>query len=255
MNNNPNYKEDLVKGRNAIKQKWDKIKEDYRKNNPSFCKECNSILSYKKRNNKFCDNSCSASFNNKKRTKYNYTLSEKGLKNIQKTQIKKSNKIKNEYYNNPNYCIICDNGLSYDNRTRKTCSDDCLSILRSKNGVYAGKQSALAQSEERRSKNEKLFANLCKKQFDEVLTNEPIFNGWDADVIIEDIKYAILWNGKWHYEKITEHHSVKQVQNRDKIKIKEIKNKGYIPYVIKDMGKFNEEKVNREFNKLLNYID
>lgn len=38
-----------------------------------------------------------------------------------------------------------------------------------------------------------------------------MFNGWDADIIIEDLKIAILWNGKWHYEKITEKHSVSQV--------------------------------------------
>ena len=30
-----------------------------------------------------------------------------------------------------------------------------------------------------------------------------IFNGWDADIILTDLKIAILWNGKWHYEKLT----------------------------------------------------
>ncbi len=64
----------------------------------------------------------------------------------------------------------------------------------------------------------------------------------------------MLWNGKWHYEKITEQHSVKQVKNRDKIKIKEIKEKGYTPYVIKDMGKTNRKFVDDEFEKFLNSI-
>lgn len=63
----------------------------------------------------------------------------------------------------------------------------------------------------------------------------------------------LLWNGKWHYEKITEKHSVKQVQNRDKIKVDEIEKYGYIPYIIKDMGKFSENKVNKEFNKFLKW--
>lgn len=49
-----------------------------------------------------------------------------------------------------------------------------------------------------------------------------MFNGWDADIIIPNIKVAVLWNGKWHYEQIKKGHSVKQVQNRDKIKLKEI---------------------------------
>lgn len=104
-----------------------------------------------------------------------------------------------------------------------------------------GLKSAQTQSINRRSKNEKYFAELCSNHFKNVLTNEPTFNGWDVDVIIEDIKTAVLWNGKWHYEKITEKHSVKKIQNRDKIKVKEIKRAGYTPYIIKDMGKYNKE--------------
>lgn len=118
-------------------------------------------------------------------------------------------------------------------------------------GRLGGIKSAQIQSETRRSKNEIHFANLCKKRFKTVLTNEPMFNGWDADVILPNEKIAILWNGKWHYEKITEEHSVKQVQNRDKIKIKEIKKLGYIPYIIKDMGKVNPEFVKGEFDKFI----
>lgn len=114
-----------------------------------------------------------------------------------------------------------------------------------------GKKSAKTRAEEKRSKNEKLFASLCEERFNKVLTNEPIFNGWDADVIIEDLKVAVLWNGKWHYEKITEKHSVKQVQNRDRIKIKEIEKAGYKPYVIKDMGRYNKNFVKKEFSFFL----
>lgn len=86
------------------------------------------------------------------------------------------------------------------------------------------------------------------------MANEQKFNGWDADVIIEDLKIAVLWNGKWHYEKITQKHSVKQVQNRDNIKIKEIIKCGYIPYIIKDMGKYKKSFVEEEFEKFLNYL-
>ena len=53
------------------------------------------------------------------------------------------------------------------------------------------------------------------------------------------MKIAILWNE----EKITKKHSIKQVQNRDIIKIKEIEKLGYTSYVIKDMGKYDEEKI------------
>ena len=78
-----------------------------------------------------------------------------------------------------------------------------------------------------------------------------MFNGWDADVIIPSIKVAVMWNGVWHYKKITEAHSVKQVQNRDRIKIKEIIKAGFTPYVIKDRGKHNPEFVNQEFDKFI----
>ena len=63
-----------------------------------------------------------------------------------------------------------------------------------------------------------------------------------------------MWNGKWHYEKITKQHSVEQVQNRDTIKIKEIQNCGWTPYIIKDMGKHNVSFVKEQFEKLLKYI-
>ena len=107
----------------------------------------------------------------------------------------------------------------------------------------------------KRSRNEIYFAELCGQHFNTVLTNECIFNGWDADVIIEDIKMAILWNGKWHYEKIMKNHSVEQVQNRDMIKLNEIKKAGYKSYTIKDMGSYNKNFVEKEFNKFYNSIN
>ena len=118
----------------------------------------------------------------------------------------------------------------------------------------AGLKSCQKQKETRRSKNEISFCELCKHYFNNVKHNESIFNGWDADVIIEDYKIAVLWNGPWHYRKITKNHSVKQVQNRDKIKIEEIKNSGYVPYIVKDDGKYNKNKVEIEFNLLLENV-
>ena len=118
----------------------------------------------------------------------------------------------------------------------------------------AGRNSVKVQSEIRRSKNEIYFCELCENYFKDVKHNEPMFNGWDADVIIEDIRYAILWNGKWHYEKITKKHSVEQVQNRDKIKLGEIVKAGYTPYIIKDMGGYNKKFVESEFNKFISSL-
>ena len=122
-----------------------------------------------------------------------------------------------------------------------------------------GRNSANKQAVSRRSKNEIHFANLCSEYFKEVKYNDPVFNGWDADVIIEDFKIAVLWNGKWHYEKITKKHSVEQVQNRDKIKIKEIEKCGYKAYIIKDLGNRqankNESFVKSEFENFVKYVE
>ena len=152
-------------------------------------------------------------------------------------------------------CKNCGNNISYKNKSGyckncfykfKTISDETREKLH-----LAGLKSCNIQAEQRRSKNEIAFCELCEKQFKTVKHNEAIFNGWDADIIIEDLKVAILWNGKWHYEKIKANHSVKQVQNRDRLKIREIEKCGYKPYIIKDLGKYNLEKVNSEFKLFL----
>lgn len=137
---------------------------------------------------------------------------------------------------------------------KKTCSHECEMILKNAGARKGGLKSAKVQSKERRSKNEKLFAELCKKDFDNVLTNEPMFNGWDADVILLNEKIAVLWNGKWHYEEIKKKGSLKQIQNRDKIKMSEIIKAGYKPYIIKDMGKYKPSFVMEEYEKFKSQV-
>ena len=121
--------------------------------------------------------------------------------------------------------------------------------------MVGGLKSSQVQREVRRSKNEMLFCKLCEEHFKDVRHNEPIFNGWDADVIVEDKKYAVLWNGRWHYDELSKTTSLKQIQNRDRIKIKEIVNSGYTPYVIKDMGSYNPTFVREQFDKFLKDIE
>ena len=166
-------------------------------------------------------------------------------------------------------CIVCNN-IYYKNylfpfASNKICSKECRQYYYDNYNLFVtdenrikfrnnGLKSAKIQSETRRSKNEIYFCELCEEYFSNVEHNKPIFNGWDADIIIHDIKYAVLWNGKWHYEKITKKHSVEQVQNRDKIKIKEIQNYGYTPYIIKDMGKYNSDFVKEQFDLFISYI-
>jgi hypothetical protein len=124
------------------------------------------------------------------------------------------------------------------------------------NGSKGGRISA--ESQQRRSKNETYFADLCIEYFgyENIKTNEPIFkddkgSGWDADIIILSKKIAILWNGPFHYKQIFKKQSLEQVQNRDKIKMKVIENNGYKNYIIKDLGKFNKNFVKEQFELFL----
>jgi hypothetical protein len=189
---------------------------------------------------RFCSTECARGFSTKaKRKEINEKVSEKLTGRI---GIEPVNKLPRVLH----MCKCCNTKFEVRNTSKqKYCSFIC---KQRHLGMMGGRISVQGK----RSKNEIAFANLCKAHFENVKTNESIFNGWDADVILVNEKIAILWNGKWHYEKITETHSLKQVQNRDRIKIKEIKECGYTPYIIKDMGKYNLEFVKEEFNKFLN---
>ena len=221
----------------------------------------------------FCSQSCAASFNNAERGAMNEETKEKikqSLKQHYKTLGRQANleqkKDTNTRERKERTCKVCGKTYYYSHlfpgTTRVVCSKECSEIIKKHRKEFlpqetieklrnAGRNSAKSQANKRRSKNEKYFCELCEKHFKNVKHNVPMFNGWDADVIIEDIKTAILWNGKWHYKKITEKHSIEQVQNRDSIKIEEIIKMGYKPYIIKDMGKYNPLFVEEEFKKFI----
>lgn len=118
-------------------------------------------------------------------------------------------------------------------------------------GREGGKKSA--SIEVRRSKNEIRFAELCASRF-EILTNEPMFDGWDADVIIPCLRIAVRWNGIWHYRQVRRNHNLKQVQARDAIKEKVITSHGYSVYTIKDMGSAHKSFVEEQFARFMNYV-
>ena len=162
----------------------------------------------------------------------------------------------NKYEKNPKLCKCCGRKIPYENRHRLTCSTECENKLVIDGSHIGGRQSANLQA--RRSKNEIAFCEMCEEYFgkENVVHNAPLFNGWDADVIITNLKLAILWNGPWHYKKVTKTHNLKQVQDRDKIKINEISKCGFEPYIVKDVGKGNKKsKVLEEFEKLKQYLN
>lgn len=222
-----------------------------------------SVYNYSSSKRFFCSHSCSASYNNKLRdaiTEEQRKKISEAMKAYYFTHIKKKT---------TRVCIVCGKEYQFEpgKNTKKTCSKDCSRFYREHRINFlpeetliklsiAGRNSVHSQSEIKRSKNEMYFCKLCEAYFREVKHNEPLFNGWDADVIIEDIKYAILWNGVWHYKKILKNQPpIEQIQKRDAKKIKEINLCGYTPYIIKDMGGYNKTFVEEEFNKFIKIIN
>lgn len=129
------------------------------------------------------------------------------------------------------YCSVCNCVIR--NSNKRTCSVEHTKIARNLGASKGGKLSASIQV--KRSKDEILLYELLASKFKNVSHNEPIFNGWDADIILNDHKTAIMWNGPWHYKEMKiSNHSLKQVQNRDSIKAKEILALGWKLFVFED---------------------
>ncbi len=189
---------------------------------------------------KFCSYKCSNIRSHSPETKLLISNSLKKTKGPKKT------------YNH--ICQNCHREFTTKKPSSIFCTRSCATKSKNINGLGRIAGLSSIKSQNRRSKNEVLFAEMCVNNFNDVVSNKCIFNGWDADIIIEDIKVAILWNGIWHYKKITNKHSIEQVQNRDRLKIEEIRKCGYEPYIIKDIGKHSIEKVEDEWNIFQKWI-
>ncbi|MBS0285955.1 MAG: hypothetical protein JSR17_01450 [Proteobacteria bacterium] len=156
-------------------------------------------------------------------------------------------------------CINCEKEfvICKSLKRRITCSDECKEkYIKSDIHIAKLREAGLksVKSSCSRSKNEIYFAELCKSKFENVLTNEKMFEGWDADVILPLFKIAINWNGIFHYKPIRKGMNIEKVKNRDSQKNEAIIRSGYTPYNIKDMGSYNKKFVESEFKKFLDYI-
>lgn len=206
---------------------------------PNLCENCKKPLSYNRKNNKFCSNSCSAKFNN--------------IKQSSLTKQKKSFKMSSNYFGmevSGEFCPVkIDNckwckELFVKRNKEKYCSSKCRSLFR-KDLVSKLPQETKDKMRLRllkgvasrciRSKDEISLYNLCYNEFQNVTHNTQIIDGWDADILLHDYKIAILWNGPWHYKEMPlSNHSLKQVQTRDKIKIKKFTEIGWQVLIYED---------------------
>ena len=157
-----------------------------------ICENCGEEHSGDFATGRFCSISCSCSFGTKQnRTDINNKVSET---------------LKNRDLGHPKELVkTCPNckkqfNVKWNKRNQIFCSKQCSMLQRTRTtdiSRQAGLKSAVSQN--KRSKNEIYFYELCNNYFCGVKCNEPIFNGWDADIIIPSIKIAVLWNGNWHF--------------------------------------------------------
>ena len=135
-----------------------------------YCEKCGKPVYEKFGSGRFCSKSCA---NSRIQTD---KINEKRSKTL-KARFNQNSKVFNT-------CIVCGNEFELQRNSRgrllrrKTCSNECYTYL---NKTYmaslAGKMSAYAQSNRRRSKNEVYFYELCKNYFNVVKCNELMFNG------------------------------------------------------------------------------
>lgn len=184
---------------------------------------------FDKRNNKFCSQSCAATYSNLHRDP---EIAKRQGITIKKYYSLNPSPPKVKEYCSFSCCIICDSVIQ--NKHRKTCSPECRTKLNIKNGTKYGRISAAKRV--RRSKDEIALCLLCESHYNKVTNNDTsIANGWDADILIHDHKVAIMWNGPWHYKEMGfSNHSLKQVQNRDAIKINEFIKAGWSVEIFED---------------------
>lgn len=196
------------------------------------CPSCSKIFNaYKPRNKirKFCSRSC-ANSRGPRTEEFKAKLRKKltGLKHSDEARYRIS--IGKGGTGSPKQittCIVC--GKSTGSFSRKTCSVECFKIRCSDGGKTSANKLC------KRSKNEIELYQLCSTKWPNVTHNEPIINGWDADIIIPHVKVAVLWNGPWHYQEMSlKNHSLKQVQTRDKIKQFELEKAGWIVISFED---------------------
>ncbi len=207
------------------KVKENRIKEQQKNYNPKKCPKCNNLIPFDKRFNLYCSRSCANSreFSHETNRKRSESL-------IKHHQLAENKKIKVKY---DVVCSFCKKTHTRNKRPyskvglfsceKEECKLQLKTYISKINGRKGGKRSAAKRC--KRSKQEIELYNLLEQHFKNIGNNDPIANGWDADILLYDHKIAILWNGPWHYREMGfSNHSLKQVVNRDCIKIQEFEN-------------------------------
>lgn len=194
------------------------------------CLHCQTEIPYQKRRNKFCNSSCFASHSNKISPRIGKRPD--SMRAAMSVAIKKWHELKG--IPSQHRCAACGNEIDWNWKApRKTCSPECKKILIQMGGSKGGRKSA--ESRKLRSSDEIKLYVMCSVLDENILHNEKLVDGWDADIIFPKHRIAILWNGAWHYKQLSlKNHSLKQVQNRDRLKKRSLKRHGWRVLIFED---------------------
>lgn len=206
---------------------------------PNLCKNCNGTIlpsSGRKithiRRKLFCSSRCSAAFNNQGRSRETIEKQARTLRAaFSSGRITPHRPPKTDRAPLPTMtCVQC--GAQFTapakGNLRKTCSLACLGVSRKLSGIKSSQTRCI------RSRDEIRLFELCSELWRSVRHNESLVDGWDADIIVDDIKVAVLWNGPWHYRKLFASHSLDQVQTRDRHKRAALEAAGWRVMVFED---------------------
>jgi len=264
-----NARKASIKGIEKIKQLTEDKRNDYLLN-PKLCLFCNQIIEYEKRNeNKFCNSSCASKFNNKNRTHSEETKRKISIsllnRHVNKQNNNKSCIITNKY----NICKVCKKEFKVKRlltgkfSNSKTCSDNCRTILKSReskkaaqiriqNGTHNGWNSRNIISYP-----EKFFIDVLTKNDIKFIHNYPILKhklGLDTpgnyflDFYMEDKNIDLEIDGKQHNYRF-EHDLLRdEILNKNGFHVYRIKWKS----INNEIGK---EYIKNEINKFLDFYN
>lgn len=198
------------------------------------CKTCNKIMTAKYGSGIYCSIECAHTRNHTEEEKQH-------LREYQK----------NLYELNPRFCVVCGNKIDYNNRRRKTCSNECRSKrlsqavkYRIENGTH---NNWLPPREE----------SYAEKFWKQVLDNNQINYEQQYQVNTCKTYYLIdfLIDGVIDLEIDGKQHTSKEHMKHDHLRDSRLSNLGYIvyriPYIVPN--KNNNEKIVEQINNFIEF--
>lgn len=208
-------------------------------------KVTNSAFKRSSTKNFYCNHVCRANVTNRGRV----------VSDAQKS--KTSNTLRKVKPRKEHRCVACNAIFDPKRWGKKTCSRACFITRCKATGKLGGQAASVSPFTKRgRSRNEVAFYNKLLEIFPAAVHNRRMFGEYDADIILEEFKIAIHWNGPLHYRSIFGDDLLHNIQQRDILRYKAIESCGYENYIIDDSNNrgFSAQKVDLEVKLLLEFL-